>query len=36
MNTLIKRAQEGDADAFTRLMQAQMQNMYKTAMALLI
>ena len=35
MNTLIKRAQEGDADAFTRLMQAQMQNMYKTARALL-
>ncbi len=35
MNKLIKRAQERDADAFTQLMQSQMQNMYKTARALL-
>ncbi len=35
MSKLIKRAQERDADAFTQLMQSQMQNMYKTARALL-
>lgn len=35
MDNLIKRAQERDADAFTQLMQAQMQNMYKTARAIL-
>lgn len=31
MNKLIKRAQCRDADAFTELMQSQMQSMYKTA-----
>lgn len=35
MNQLIKRAQGGDPDAFTELMQSQMQNMYKAARALL-
>jgi len=35
MKSLVKRAQKGDADAFTQLMQSQMQNMYKTAMAVL-
>ena len=35
MNNLVKRAQKGDADAFTELMQSQMQNMYKTARAIL-
>lgn len=35
MDNLVKRAQQGDADAFTELMQSQMQNMYKTARALL-
>ena len=31
MEELVRQAQKGDADAFTRLMQSQMQNMYKTA-----
>ena len=35
MNDLIKKAQERDADAFTELMQSQMQNMYKAARSLL-
>lgn len=35
MDNLIKRAQKKDADAFTELMQSQMQNMYKTARAML-
>ena len=35
MNNLVKRAQRRDADAFTELMQSQMQNMYKTAWAML-
>lgn len=35
MNDLVKRAQRKDAEAFTRLMQSQMQNMYKTAGAIL-
>ena len=33
MNKLIKRAQCRDADAFTELMQSQMQRMYKTEKA---
>lgn len=35
MNNLVKRAQRGDADAFTELMQSQMQNLYKAARAIL-
>lgn len=35
MKSLVKRAQKGDTDAFTQLMQSQMQNMYKTARAVL-
>ena len=35
MKSLVKRAQKGDADAFTQLMQSQMQNIYKTARAVL-
>lgn len=35
MKRLVKRAQRGDADAFTQLMQSQMQNMYKDARAIL-
>ena len=35
MDNLVKRAQQGDADAFAELMQSQMQNMYKTASAML-
>lgn len=35
MDNLVKRAQRRDADAFTELMQSQMQNMYKTAWAIL-
>ena len=35
MNKLIKRAQCRDADAFTELMQSQMQSMYKTARMML-
>lgn len=35
MDDLVKRAQRGDADAFAELMQSQMQNMYKTARAML-
>lgn len=33
--TLIKKARERDADAFTELMMSQMQNMYKTARSVL-
>lgn len=35
MDNLVKRAQQRDADAFTELMQSQMQSMYKTARAML-
>ena len=35
MENLIKKAKLRDADAFTKLMQKQMQNMYKTARAVL-
>ncbi len=35
MKQLIKRAKRGDADAFTELVQSQMQNLYKTAYAYL-
>ena len=35
MKDLIERSKQRDADAFTQLMQSQMQNMYKTARALL-
>lgn len=35
MDNLIKKAQTRDAGAFTELMQSQMQNMYKTARAIL-
>lgn len=35
MDDLVKRAQRGDADAFAELMHSQMQNMYKTARAML-
>ncbi len=35
MDNLVKRAQRGDADAFAELVQSQMQNMYKTARAML-
>jgi len=35
MDELIKEAKKGKPDAFTQLMQLQMQNMYKTARALL-
>ena len=35
MDKLIKRALRRDADAFTELMQSQMQNMYKTARSIL-
>lgn len=35
MKTLILKAKSGDADAFTRLMQSQLQTMYKTARAIL-
>lgn len=35
MEDLVRLAQKRDADAFTELMQSQMQNMYKTARALL-
>ncbi len=36
MEELIKRAKLKDADAFTELIQSQMQNMYKTARAILM
>lgn len=36
MNNLIERAKQRDAEAFTQLMQSQMQNMYKTAPCALI
>ena len=35
MDNLVKRAQRKDADAFTELIQSQMQNMYKTAWLIL-
>lgn len=35
MDELIKDARQGNPDAFTQLMQSQMQNMYKAARALL-
>ncbi|MGI6006812.1 MAG: RNA polymerase sigma factor [Ruminococcus sp.] len=35
MENLVKKARQKDADAFTRLMQSQMQHMYKTARAIL-
>ena len=35
MDNLVERAKEKDADAFTKLMQSQMQNMYKTAIVIL-
>lgn len=35
MNDLIRKAKLRDADAFTELMKSQMQNMYKTARAIL-
>lgn len=35
MEDLVRLARERDADAFTKLMQSQMQNMYKAARALL-
>lgn len=35
MDNLITKAKMRDADAFTSLMQSQMQNMYKTARAIL-
>lgn len=35
MDNLIRKAKMRDADAFTELMQSQMQNMYKTARAIL-
>ena len=35
MKNLVKLAQKGDADAFAALLQSQMQNMYKTAAAIL-
>lgn len=35
MTNLVKRAQKGDTDAFTQLIQSQMQTMYKTARAIL-
>lgn len=35
MELLVKKAMQKDADAFTTLMRGQMQNMYKTARALL-
>ena len=35
MENLVNRAKQRDADAFTQLMQSQMQHMYKTARAIL-
>lgn len=35
MEELVRQAQKGDGDAFTELMQSQMQNLYKTARAML-
>lgn len=35
MENLVKRARKGDAEAFAELMQSQMQNLYKTAAAIL-
>ena len=36
VNELVNQAKKGDPDAFTELMQSQMQNMYKAARAILI
>ena len=36
MENLIKRAKNKDPDAFTQLMQSQMQNIYRTARAILL
>ena len=33
---LVKRAKRKDADAFTELMESQMQNMYKVARSILL
>ena len=35
MDTLLKKAREGDAGAFTALMQAQEQNLWRAARAIL-
>ena len=35
MNSLVRKAKQGDPDAFTELMQSQMQNMYKAARSVL-
>lgn len=35
MEKLVNRAKRGDTEAFTQLMQSQMQNMYKTARSIL-
>lgn len=35
MDKLVNRAKRGDTEAFTQLMQSQMQNMYKTARSIL-
>ncbi len=35
MDSLVKKAKMGDPDAFTELMQSQMQNMYKAARSIL-
>lgn len=35
MDNLVEKAKMGDADAFTQLMQSQMQNLYKVAIAIL-
>ncbi len=35
MDKLVRKAKQGDPDAFTELMQSQMQNMYKTARSIL-
>ncbi len=35
MNSLVRKAKKGDPEAFTELMQSQMQNMYKAARSVL-
>lgn len=35
MEKLVNMAKRGDTEAFTQLMQSQMQNMYKTARSIL-
>ena len=35
MNSLVRKAKQGDPDAFTELIQSQMQNMYKAARSVL-